>query len=51
MPEALAWLEARVRQRMECGDDWLVYAEVRHGGLLAPPGTTAVHKLRSGANY
>ncbi|CAK6697219.1 diflavin flavoprotein [Synechococcus sp. CBW1107] len=51
LPEALAWLEARVSQRMECGDHWLIYAEVSHGALLDPSGTTAVHKRRSGANY
>jgi flavorubredoxin/flavin reductase (DIM6/NTAB) family NADH-FMN oxidoreductase RutF len=51
LPESLAWLEASVKQRMECGDHWLVYAEVLHGGLFDPAGSTAVHQRRSGANY
>jgi flavorubredoxin/flavin reductase (DIM6/NTAB) family NADH-FMN oxidoreductase RutF len=51
LPEALAWLEARVQQRMECGDHWLLYAQVNLGGLLDPEGITAVHQRRSGANY
>ncbi len=51
LPEALAWLEAQVTARMECGDHWLLYAQVSHGGLLDPAGTTAVHQRRSGANY
>jgi flavin reductase (DIM6/NTAB) family NADH-FMN oxidoreductase RutF len=51
LSEALAWLEASVSQRMECGDHWLLYAQVSHGGLLDPAGTTAVHQRRSGANY
>ncbi len=51
LPEALAWLEARVSQRMECGDHWLLYAEVTHGAVLDAAGTTAVHKRRSGARY
>ena len=51
LPEALAWLEARVQQRMECGDHWLLYAQANQGGLLDPSGTTAVHQRRSGANY
>ncbi len=51
LPEALAWLEARVTARMECGDHWILYAQVSHGGLLDPAGTTAVHQRRSGANY
>jgi len=51
LPDALAWLEGSVKQRMECGDHWLVYAEVQHGGLLDAAGSTAVHQRRSGANY
>jgi hypothetical protein len=51
LPEALAWLEASVKQRMECGDHWLLYAQVEQGGLLDPQGVTAVHQRRSGASY
>jgi len=51
LPEALAWLEATVMQRMECGDHWLIYAQVEHGAVLDPGGTTAVHHRRSGATY
>ena len=51
LPEALAWMEATVQQRMECGDHWLIYARVDGGGLLDPEGTTAVHQRRSGASY
>jgi flavorubredoxin/flavin reductase (DIM6/NTAB) family NADH-FMN oxidoreductase RutF len=51
LPEALAWLEATVQQRMECGDHWLLYAQVSHGGVLDGTATTAVHQRRSGANY
>ena len=51
LPEALAWLEARVSQRMECGDHWLLYAEALSGELLDAAATTAVHQRRSGANY
>ena len=51
LPQALAWLEGQVKQRMECGDHWLIYAEVSHGGVFDAEGTTAVHQRRSGANY
>ena len=51
LPDALAWLECCVKQRMECGDHWLLYAEARAGALLDPTGSTAVHQRRSGANY
>ena len=51
LPDALAWLDCCVKQRMECGDHWLLYAEARAGALLDPSGSTAVHQRRSGANY
>ena len=51
LPDALAWMEATVKQRMECGDHWLIYAEAAYGGVLDSDGNTAVHQRRSGANY
>jgi flavorubredoxin/flavin reductase (DIM6/NTAB) family NADH-FMN oxidoreductase RutF len=51
LPEALAWLECTVKQRMECGDHWLLYAEAQAGTVLDAAATTAVHRRRSGANY
>jgi flavin reductase (DIM6/NTAB) family NADH-FMN oxidoreductase RutF len=51
LPEALAWLEAEVVQRMECGDHWLIYGQVNHGALLDPQGLTAVHQRRTGSSY
>ena len=51
LQEALAWLDVQVCQRMECGDHWLIYGHVDHGGLLDETGRTAVHQRRSGAYY
>ena len=51
LPEAVAWLECQVKQRMECGDHWLIYAQAEAGALLDAAATTAVHQRRSGANY
>ncbi|WP_269622108.1 diflavin flavoprotein [Prochlorococcus marinus] len=51
LPEALAWIEGCVKQRMECGDHWLIYAEIKYGKVLNPNGITAVHHRRTGANY
>ena len=51
LPDALAWLEATVKQRMDVGDHWVIYAEVEAGGLFDDSGTTALHHRRSGANY
>ncbi len=51
LEEALAWIEASVKQRMDCGDHWLIYAEARNGGVLDGEGTTAMHQRRTGATY
>ncbi|MEB3265652.1 MAG: diflavin flavoprotein [Cyanobacteriota bacterium] len=51
LPGALAWMEARVQQRMECGDHWLIYAQVEAGGVEDGSGVTAVHQRRTGAAY
>ena len=51
LPEALAWIDCTVKQRMECGDHWLLYAEAQAGAVLDSSATTAVHQRRSGANY
>jgi flavin reductase (DIM6/NTAB) family NADH-FMN oxidoreductase RutF len=36
---------------MECGDHWLLYAQVEHGGLLDASGVPAVHQRRIGSTY
>ncbi len=51
LPEALAWLDCQVNERMECGDHWLIYAEVKSGKVLNSNGVTAVHHRNTGANY
>ncbi|MDY6938513.1 MAG: flavin reductase family protein, partial [Cyanobacteriota bacterium] len=49
--EALAYLECTVKDRMECGDHWVVYATVDCGNVLQPDGQTAVHHRKSGSHY
>ena len=49
--ESLAWLDACVKERMECGDHWVIYAEVVHGNILKSDSLTAVHHRKTGANY
>ncbi|MFN7229759.1 MAG: flavin reductase, partial [Synechococcaceae cyanobacterium] len=51
LPEALAWMEATVDQRMDCGDHWLIYARVETGAVNDPAAVTAVHQRRTGAAY
>lgn len=48
---AVAYLECTVKDRMEVGDHWLVYATVDDGKVLDPDGVTAVHYRKSGNHY
>jgi flavorubredoxin/flavin reductase (DIM6/NTAB) family NADH-FMN oxidoreductase RutF len=49
--DALAYLECSVKNRMEAGDHWLVYATVENGKVLNQDGVTAVHHRKSGSHY
>lgn len=51
LKDALAYLECEVVSRMECGDHWVVYAQVENGHLLNNDGVTAVHYRKSGSHY
>tara|TARA_Y100001978_G_C23698697_1_gene439334 strand:- start:2025 stop:3815 length:1791 start_codon:yes stop_codon:yes gene_type:complete len=51
LPESLAWLDASVKERMECGDHWVIYAEVNYGNVINKDDLTAVHHRKSGSNY
>jgi len=51
LTDALAYLECRVENRMECGDHWLVYAVVERGNLLETNALTAIHHRKSGSHY
>jgi flavin reductase (DIM6/NTAB) family NADH-FMN oxidoreductase RutF len=43
LDEALAYVECTVKERIEAGDRWLVYATINHGELLDKEGVTAIH--------
>ena len=51
LTDALAYIECRVDNRMECGDHWLIYGVAEKGNLLQPEGVTAVHYRKSGSHY
>ncbi len=51
LSDSVAWLEATVQYRMECGDHWLIYADVKHGKVNDAEVLTAVHHRKTGANY
>lgn len=47
---ALAHLECRVQNRLECGDHWVLYATVERGQVQSE-GVTAIHHRKSGNYY
>lgn len=49
--DALAYLECVVKDRIECGDHWVIYAVVENGKLLNDNGVTAVHYRNTGSHY
>lgn len=51
LKDALAYLECTVRDRMECGDHWVLYATIDRGHVNDPDGKTAVHHRKSGSYY
>ncbi len=51
LTDAIAYLECQVRDRMECGDHWLLYAEAQAGQVRDEGATTALHHRRSGIHY
>ena len=50
LEDALAYLECKVGDRMECGDHWVIYAIVTKGEVLQD-GVTAIHHRKSGSHY
>ena len=51
LKDALAYLECRVDNRMECGDHWLIYAVTDKGNVFDTEGVTAVHHRKTGSHY
>jgi flavorubredoxin/flavin reductase (DIM6/NTAB) family NADH-FMN oxidoreductase RutF len=51
LSNALAYVECRIANKMECGDHWLLYAIAEQGKLLQSEGLTAVHHRKSGTHY
>lgn len=51
LDDALAYVECKIANRMECGDHWLLYATAQQGKLLQSEGITAVHHRKSGNHY
>ncbi len=49
--EALSYLECTVKNRMDCGDRWLLYAVVDNGKVLELNSVTAIDRRKSGNQY
>jgi flavorubredoxin/flavin reductase (DIM6/NTAB) family NADH-FMN oxidoreductase RutF len=49
--DALAYLECKVSNRMDCGDHWLLYATIENGKVLETSGITAVQHRKSASAY
>jgi flavorubredoxin/flavin reductase (DIM6/NTAB) family NADH-FMN oxidoreductase RutF len=47
LEDALAYLECTVKERMTCGDRWLIYATIDRGDVLDPNGVTAIVHRKS----
>ena len=51
LSDALAYVECKVVNRMECGDHWLIYAVAEQGKVLDTDNVTAIHHRKSGTHY
>lgn len=51
LQDALAYVECTVKNRLECGDHWVLYAIASYGKVLSESGITAVHHRKSGSHY
>jgi flavorubredoxin/flavin reductase (DIM6/NTAB) family NADH-FMN oxidoreductase RutF len=49
--EALSYLECTVKNRLDCGDRWLLYAVVDNGKVLEVNSVTAIDRRQSGKQY
>ena len=50
LTDALAYMEGQVKNRIECSDHWIIYAEVEVGQVLKS-GFAAVHHRKVGNHY
>ena len=51
LADALAYLECKVKSRLDCGDHWTIYGTVSVGRLSKPDALTAVHHRKVGNHY
>ncbi|MEM9089571.1 MAG: diflavin flavoprotein [Cyanobacteria bacterium P01_F01_bin.53] len=51
LEDAIAYLECTVAGRMDCGDHWVVYANVSGGEVIDNNAKTAIHHRKTGTHY
>ena len=51
LTDSLAYLECQIKNRLECGDHWVLYTTAQQGKLLSDSGVTAIHHRKSGNHY
>ena len=51
LKEAASYVTCSIKDRIEAGDHWIVYATVDSGKVLAPDALTAVHHRKAGNHY
>lgn len=51
LKEAASYVTCSIKDRIEAGDHWIVYATVDGGKVLAPDAQTAVHHRKAGNHY
>ncbi|WP_017652798.1 diflavin flavoprotein [Fortiea contorta] len=51
LTEALAYLECTVKNQIQCGDRWLIYAVIEQGEVLEHEGVTALEYRKSGSSF
>ncbi len=49
--DALAFLDCKVKQRLETSDHWIIYSLIEQGRVADAEAKTAVHHRRVGSNY
>jgi len=47
LDEALSYLECTVKDRIDTGDRWLIYATIDHGEVFDAEGVTAIHHRKA----
>ena len=51
LKEAAAYVGCTIKDRLEAGDHWIVYATVDNGKVLAETAPSAVHHRKIGTTY